>query len=85
MAFLCLGFCWLMNLWPQSMQTVVLVFTAVVAAVAIAVPLGIMASRRPRLEAALCPILDIMQTVPPWVYLIPAVILFSLGQVPPPG
>ncbi|MBT0781310.1 MULTISPECIES: ABC transporter permease [Paracoccus] len=82
LAFLCLGFCWLMNLWPQSMQTIALVFTAVVAAVAIAVPLGIMASRRPRLEAALRPILDIMQTVPPWVYLIPAVILFSLGQVP---
>ena len=62
LAFLCLGFCWLMNLWPQSMQTIALVFTAVVAAVAIAVPLGIMASRRPRLEAALRPILDIMPT-----------------------
>lgn len=82
LAFLCLGFCWLVNLWPQSMQTVALVFTAVAAAVVIAVPLGIMAARRPRLESFLRPILDIMQTVPPWVYLIPAVILFSLGQVP---
>lgn len=82
LAFLCLGFCWLMDLWAQSMQTVALVFTAVVAAVLIAVPLGILAARHPRLEAALRPILDIMQTVPPWVYLIPAVILFSLGQVP---
>lgn len=82
LTFLCLGFCWLSDLWMQSMQTVALVFLAVVVAVAIAVPLGIWAARNRRLEAALRPVLDIMQTVPPWVYLIPAVILFSLGQVP---
>lgn len=82
LTFLCLGFCWITNLWAQSMQTVALVFLAVVVAVLIAVPLGILAAKNPRLEAILRPILDIMQTVPPWVYLIPAVILFSLGQVP---
>ncbi len=46
------------------------------------VPIGILAARRPRLEAALRPVLDVMQTVPPWVYLIPAVMIFSLGRVP---
>lgn len=78
----CLGFCWLMGLWTGSMQTIALVVVAVVIAVVIAFPLGIVAARRPRVEAALRPILDVMQTVPPWVYLIPAVMIFSLGKVP---
>lgn len=77
-----LGFCFVMDLWKQSMETIALVTVAVTISVLIAVPLGILAARRPRVEAALRPILDIMQTVPPWVYLIPAVIFFSLGQVP---
>jgi glycine betaine/proline transport system permease protein len=77
-----LGFCLAMDLWRQSMETVALVLVAVTISVVIAVPLGILAARRPRVEAGLRPILDIMQTVPPWVYLIPAVIIFSLGQVP---
>lgn len=64
------------------MQTIALVTVAVIVAVAIAFPLGILAARRPRVEAALRPILDIMQTVPPWVYLFPAVMIFSLGRVP---
>ncbi|MCV2445858.1 ABC transporter permease [Paracoccus sp. DMF] len=78
----CLGFCWLMGLWTGAMQTIALVVIAVLIAVAIAFPLGILAARRPRVEAALRPILDVMQTVPPWVYLIPAVMIFSLGKVP---
>lgn len=82
LAFVALGFCFVMDLWKQSMQTVALVSVAVVISVAIAAPLGILAARRPRLEAALRPVLDIMQTVPPWVYLIPAVMVFSLGRVP---
>ena len=82
LAAFCLGFCWLMGLWQASMQTVALVVVAVAIAVAIAFPLGILAARRPRVEAALRPVLDVMQTVPPWVYLIPAVMIFSLGKVP---
>lgn len=78
----CLGFSFLVGLWTATMQTIALVAVAVVVAVAIAFPLGILAARRPRVEAALRPILDIMQTVPPWVYLIPAVMIFSLGRVP---
>jgi glycine betaine/proline transport system permease protein len=82
LALLALGFCFLMDLWEESMETIALVTVSVAISVLIAVPLGILAARRPRLEAALRPILDIMQTVPAWVYLIPAVIIFSLGQVP---
>jgi glycine betaine/proline transport system permease protein len=82
LAIVALGFCLLMDLWVEAMETIALVIGAVAVSVLIAVPLGILAARRPRVEAALRPILDIMQTVPPWVYLIPAVMIFSLGQVP---
>ncbi|MEK0084649.1 ABC transporter permease [Benzoatithermus flavus] len=77
-----LGFCWVMGLWTASLQTIALVLVAVAISVAIAFPLGILAAREKRLERALRPVLDVMQTVPPWVYLIPAVIFFSLGPVP---
>ncbi len=77
-----LGFCALNDQWTTTMQTMALMTVAVVIAVLVAFPLGVLASRSRRLEAALRPVLDIMQTVPPWVYLIPAVIFFSLGRVP---
>jgi glycine betaine/proline transport system permease protein len=77
-----LGFCLLNNLWEKTVQTLALVSVAVLIAVLVAFPLGVMAARSRRLEALLRPLLDIMQTVPPWVYLIPAVIFFSLGRVP---
>ena len=82
LAVCALGFCWVMGLWTASMQTIALVLVAVAISVAIAFPLGILASRDKRLERAFRPVLDVMQTVPPWVYLIPAVIFFSLGPTP---
>jgi glycine betaine/proline transport system permease protein len=77
-----LGFCWLMGLWVAAMQTLALVIVAVLISGSSAFALGILASRYKRLEHTLRPILDVMQTVPPWVYLVPAVIIFSLGRVP---
>ncbi|MBB5575866.1 MULTISPECIES: ABC transporter permease [Rhizobium] len=77
-----LAFCFLAGLWAASMQTLALVTVAVAISVLIAFPLGILASRRKGFEVAIRPVLDIMQTVPPWVYLIPAVMIFSLGRVP---
>jgi glycine betaine/proline transport system permease protein len=77
-----LAFCFLSGLWTASMQTLALVTVAVIISVLIAFPLGILASRRKKVEAIIRPVLDIMQTVPPWVYLIPAVMIFSLGRVP---
>lgn len=84
-AILCsltLGFCVLTNLWTAAMQTLALVSVSVLIAVLVAFPLGVLASRSKRIEGVIRPVLDIMQTVPPWVYLIPAVIFFSLGRVP---
>lgn len=77
-----LAFCFVAGLWTASMQTLGLVTVAVVISVSIAFPLGILASRYKGFEAGIRPVLDIMQTVPPWVYLIPAVMIFSLGRVP---
>jgi len=77
-----LGFCWIMGLWAASMQTVALVLVAVAISVLLAFPLGILAARDKRVERVFRPILDVMQTIPPWVYLIPAVMIFSLGRTP---
>jgi glycine betaine/proline transport system permease protein len=78
----CLGFCLLVGLWTASMQTIALVTVAVMISVIIAFPLGVLCARNKTLEAVVRPVLDVMQTVPPWVYLIPAVMIFSLGRVP---
>ncbi|MFM9489310.1 ABC transporter permease, partial [Pseudomonas monachiensis] len=77
-----LTFCLFAGLWVASIQTIALVSVSVLISVAIAFPLGVLAARVKRVDEALLPILNIMQTVPPWVYLIPAVMLFSLGRVP---
>lgn len=79
---LMLTFCLFSGLWVASMQTIALVSVSVLLSVAIAFPLGVLAARVKRVDDVLLPLLNIMQTVPPWVYLIPAVMLFSLGQVP---
>ena len=63
-------------------MTLTHVVAAVVLSVLIAVPVGIWAGRKPRVEAALAPILDALQTVPSFVYLIPVVMLFTLSAVP---
>lgn len=82
LAVLMLGFCLLSGLWTASMQTIALVSVSVLLSVAIAFPLGIVAARVKRFDDAVSPLLNVMQTVPPWVYLIPAVMIFSLGKVP---
>ncbi|MDH3249542.1 MAG: ABC transporter permease subunit, partial [Acidimicrobiia bacterium] len=72
----------LVGMWELSIDTFVQVIIASVLAVAVAVPLGVWAGRRPRVEAFFGPILDALQTVPSLVYIIPAVILFTVGVVP---
>ncbi|MGX5849203.1 ABC transporter permease [Mesorhizobium sp. PL10] len=74
--------CMLLGMWDATIQTVALVMVAVLFSVLFGIPLGILVSRSSRLESAIRPVLDIMQTMPPWVYLVPAVILFGLGTVP---
>jgi glycine betaine/proline transport system substrate-binding protein len=68
--------------WQQTLETLSLVLVATLAATAIGVPLGIATARRPSLAAALRPVLDLMQTLPTFVYLIPTLVLFGLGVVP---
>ena len=71
-----------MGLWSQSMETLSLVLVAAGAAVLIGVPLGILSARNARAEAVTRVFLDFMQTMPSFVYLIPVVIFFGLGNVP---
>jgi glycine betaine/proline transport system substrate-binding protein len=68
--------------WSATLETLSLVLVATLASAAIGVPLGIAAAHRPRLFAALRPVLDLMQTLPTFVYLIPTLVLFGLGVVP---
>ena len=72
----------LVDLWSESMTTLAMIFTAVFFCMLIGVPLGILASRSNTFETILRPILDIMQTIPSFVYLIPVVMLFGVGLTP---
>ncbi len=68
--------------WEGTMFTLSLVIWATIVCMAFGVPIGIAAAHRPRLWLVLRPILDMMQTLPTFVYLIPALILFGLGMAP---
>jgi glycine betaine/proline transport system permease protein len=72
----------LVDLWSESMTTLAMIFTAVIFCILIGVPLGILASRSNTFEIILRPILDVMQTIPSFVYLIPVVMLFGVGLTP---
>ncbi|NYF98953.1 ABC transporter permease [Janibacter cremeus] len=71
-----------MDQWHNAMLTLSLVIIAVVVAVIIAVPIGIAAARSDGVSTAIRPLLDFMQTMPAFVYLIPAIIFFGVGAVP---
>ena len=68
--------------WDATLQTLALVLVATLVSALIGVPLGIAAAHRPRVFAAMRPVLDLMQTLPTFVYLIPTLVLFGLGVVP---
>lgn len=72
----------LVDLWSESMTTLAMIFTAVLFCMLIGIPLGILASRSNTFEIILRPVLDIMQTIPSFVYLIPVVMLFGVGLTP---
>lgn len=71
-----------MDLWGLTMQTLALVATATLLSLLIGIPVGIWAAKNDIVDAVIRPILDFMQTMPAFVYLIPAVVLFGLGEVP---
>lgn len=68
--------------WEETTETLALVIAASIVCMVIGVPVGVAAAHRPKLFAFIRPILDLMQTIPTFVYLIPALILFGLGMVP---
>jgi glycine betaine/proline transport system permease protein len=70
------------GLWKQTVQTLVLVVAAAAASMAIGVPLGIWAAHKPKVYRVMLPVLDLMQTLPTFVYLIPVLTLFGLGNAP---
>lgn len=71
-----------LGLWASAMETMALIVVAVVLSIAIAVPIGILAARSTIVDNIVRPILDAMQTMPSFVYLVPAVMFFGIGDVP---
>ncbi|MFD0854712.1 ABC transporter permease, partial [Actinomadura adrarensis] len=82
--FTLLGFALIesMELWEPAMDSLALVLVAAVVAVLISIPLGIAAARNEAVSRMVRPVLDLMQTMPAFVYLIPAIFFFSIGVVP---
>jgi glycine betaine/proline transport system permease protein len=78
------GFLFILNqgYWEETTESLTLVLSACVVCMGLGVPIGIAAAHRPRLYRAMRPILDLMQTLPTFVYLIPAIVFFGIGMVP---
>jgi glycine betaine/proline transport system permease protein len=79
-----LGFLFILNqgYWEETTESLTLVLSACVVCMVVGVPIGIAAAHRPKLFAFMRPILDLMQTLPTFVYLIPAIVFFGIGMVP---
>ncbi|MFQ5409408.1 MAG: ABC transporter permease subunit, partial [Anaerolineales bacterium] len=72
----------LVGMWDKSMDTLSQVIVAVILTIVIAIPAGVLAARSDAFEALLRPVLDFLQTIPPFVYLVPVIMLFNVGRVP---
>lgn len=70
------------GMWDDSMRTISMIFVCTVLSIAIGLPVGILMARSERLQRLINPILDVMQTMPSFVYLIPVVMLLGIGRVP---
>lgn len=73
---------YLMGFWEETMQTLALILASTLIALVFAVPLGIWAAKSQTANGIIRPLLDLMQTMPAFVYLIPAVLFFSIGKLP---
>ena len=82
LTFLGMLFIGAMKLWDDTMTTLAIIVTSVAVSILIGIPTGIFAAKNDRFESMLRPLLDGMQTMPSFVYLIPAVFFFGLGKVP---
>jgi glycine betaine/proline transport system permease protein len=79
---LCLLFIINQGYWEETTDSLALVLSSCVVCMGLGVPIGIMLARRPRAYNFVSPVLDLMQTLPTFVYLIPAIVFFGLGMVP---
>ncbi|CAN7394770.1 proline/glycine betaine ABC transporter permease [Pararhizobium sp. LjRoot255] len=70
------------DMWDDTMRTISMIFVCTILSIAIGIPIGIMMSRSDRLQRVVNPVLDVMQTMPSFVYLIPVVMLLGIGKVP---
>jgi glycine betaine/proline transport system permease protein len=79
-----IGFLFILNqgYWEETTESLTLILSSCVVCMGLGVPIGIAAAHRPRLYTAMVPVLDLMQTLPTFVYLIPAIVFFGLGAVP---
>lgn len=80
--FVCLSLIGLMGAWQAAMTTLSIVIAAAVICVIVGLPIGVLAARSDRFFRILRPILDLMQTIPSFVYLVPVVMLFGIGDTP---
>jgi glycine betaine/proline transport system permease protein len=69
-------------MWDDTMKTISMIFVCTVLSIIVGIPIGIAMSRSNRLQAVVNPVLDVMQTMPSFVYLIPVVMLLGIGKVP---
>ncbi|GLT10159.1 choline ABC transporter permease subunit [Sulfitobacter porphyrae] len=83
-ALVIVGFLFILNqgYWEETTESLTLVLSACVVCMGVGVPIGIAAAHRPRLYRFMAPVLDLMQTLPTFVYLIPAIVFFGIGMVP---
>lgn len=72
----------LFDMWGDTMKTISMIFVCTVLAIVLGIPIGILMARSDRVQAVINPILDVMQTMPSFVYLIPVVMLLGIGKVP---
>ena len=82
--FTVVGFAFIdmIGLWPQTMTTLAMIVTSVLFCALVGIPTGILAARSDRAWAVIRPVLDVMQTIPSFVYLVPIVMLFGVGMAP---
>lgn len=78
-ALLVIGY---LGMWDDTMKTIAMIIVATITSIIIGIPIGIIASRSRRVRLVLSPVLDVMQTMPSFVYLIPVVMLLGIGKVP---
>ncbi len=79
LAFVFIGY---FRMWDETMSTIAIILTSVIMSIVIGLPTGIAMSRSDRTQSIVTPILDVMQTIPSFVYLIPIIMLLGIGKVP---